>query len=193
MGSRRISSVSTKFRNSLISHNFRYLRIGMFIIQIIRLTDHAIKQISMRETFCSIQVFTVIRHLIGICIDFIHSAELIAQHLFHLIVIQGSNDCQSPIAQVNKHLMSFFTFTIQPGISQTGIGLVKIIPGYPVFPHNSRISFLYLIPNNFSMRNSTHITIAMLLLTTFQFGNHVIHSFLTLLIAGSCIMNSKCR
>src|SRR5690606_39994359 len=58
-------------------------------------------------------------------INFVHPTKFIGKHSFHLFVVQGADECNSPIAEVQKHLLCVFNLTIRPCISQTGIEIGK--------------------------------------------------------------------
>ena len=95
----------------------------------------------VRKALCSSQVFFIAGNLVGICVNFVHSAMFHTHHCFLLLVRQICCQVNSPVAEFQKHIFGLFAFAIQPGIAQTGKHFMQVVKGRPRTKIHSKIAF----------------------------------------------------
>ena len=111
--------------------------------------------------------------------------------MLHLFIGKGGDNGQPPVAKVEEHLTGFLIAAVRPGIAQTGIGLVHVVPRHPVFPHDGDVAFLNLFPGFHAVGDASYVSVAMLLLAAFQFRHHVIHALLAGFVARGGIVDGE--
>ena len=147
----------------------------------------------MGETLCCINITAVACHRIGIGIHLVHAAKLVAQHRLHALIVKRSYDSKPPVAEFKEHIPGSLVPGVHPCVTQSGIRLVHIVPWHPVLPYKVNIPFSQLVPQPGSIGHTTHIAVAVCVLTTLKLRDHIVHTFLKLRNTCSGIMDGECR
>ena len=91
-----------EFADAFKSHHFGHLCVGMHIVETVLSLRHGGKQSTVREACGSLEIFGVLGDGIGIGQYFVHAAMLIAQHLFHLCVVEIRCQVYSPVTETEE-------------------------------------------------------------------------------------------
>ena len=195
-----IMGFATDLGYPLKADSLGYLGVGVLVVEVVFALGHGIQDLTVRETSGRFQVGVMTGHLVGVGEDLVHAAVLIAQHLFHLIGRQAPGKVHSPVTELQEHVFGVGIAGIQPGISQTCVHLVDVVPGYPVFPDDADVAGFDHGPQRNTVGHTTNIAHAPVrvlepvgFLAGLQFGQHVVHAFLASLIAGGGIMDGHGR
>ena len=94
-----VGLVAAEFTDTLKSHDFWHLGIGMHIVEAVLSLRHRCEQSTMRESACHFQVFLLPCHGIGICEHLVHAPMLIVKHSLHLCISKGGCKVNGPVAE----------------------------------------------------------------------------------------------
>ena len=126
-----IGLVAAQFGDALKSHHFGHLCVGVHIVKIVLPLRHRGEQPAMGEAACHVEVFFLFCDGIGIDEHLVHSAVLIAEHLFHLGIREACGQVDGPVAETQEKFFGLFVSTVEPCVAQTGIHLMEIIERRP--------------------------------------------------------------
>ena len=126
-----VALVAAQLGDTLESHGFRHLRVGVHVVEVVLPFRHRVEQPFVGEPLCAVHVFLVFRD--GVCVgdDLVHAAMLVAQHLLHLLVGESGCEIDHPVGKTQEQRARFLVAAIKPSIAQTGIHLVKVIKRCP--------------------------------------------------------------
>src|SRR5690554_4027029 len=184
-------TVSFKVGNAFKPEHLWYLCVGMLSGEFIPLLNQWIQYQLMRELMRQLQVPLVScdRCHVGECL--IQSAMFTAKHILYLILCQVGYKPDSPVAHFYKHLFGLCHAGSDPGILQPGVGLVNVVKRHPFIIEAEAagidLSRCNLLPHGFSTRNTSDVSVAVGILTSFQLADHISESASDLLITGGGI------
>ena len=188
-----IVGVARELGHTLIAHDFGHLGVGMPVVEIVHSVAHAVKELVVGEASGRVEIFHFACHGIGIGIYLVHAAKLIIEHRLHLSVIKTSDDTKTPVTHAEKQIATHLRTGIEPAVTKSGIHLVYIIPRHPPVPYLTGIAFAQLTPQFVAVGYAPHISVTAGCRTHGKLAQHIIHTLFERAIAGSGIVDGKCR
>ena len=152
------------------------------------MVEHGIEQLVVRPFLCGVHVFPVSAYLVCVCEHFVHSSELGAKHVLHLGRGEVLDDVQRPVAHLQEHFLSFLAAGINPRVAKTSEQFVDVVPRHPGAAYHVKVALLDLCPETLAVGDTSYVAVAVGILRTFEFREHILETIVAFLVACSGVM-----